>query len=59
MGNQEVDEAVVKAVTDGNMSTLNCPEEVYLAERLLGMHPGPNNAVLREQEAKPTPSPSA
>ena len=21
------------------MSTLNCPEEVYLAERLIGIHP--------------------
>ena len=25
----EVEETVVKAVTDGNMSTLNCPEEVF------------------------------
>jgi glutamate-1-semialdehyde 2,1-aminomutase len=26
-------------VQAGNMSTLNCPEEVYLAERLVQMHP--------------------
>jgi glutamate-1-semialdehyde 2,1-aminomutase len=38
-GHPEVDEAVRKVVTDGNMSTLNCPEEVYLAERLCELHP--------------------
>tara|TARA_B110000438_G_scaffold169307_1_gene161807 strand:- start:14643 stop:16670 length:2028 start_codon:yes stop_codon:yes gene_type:complete len=38
-GNPEVDEAVVKTVTAGNMSTFNCPEEVYLAEKLIEMHP--------------------
>ena len=35
----EVDEAVIKTVKDGNMSTLNCPEEVYLAEKLIDLHP--------------------
>ena len=35
----EVDEAVAATVHAGNMSTLNCPEEVYLAERLVEMHP--------------------
>ncbi len=38
-GNEEVDAAVHATVTAGNMSTLNCPEEVYLAEKLLEMHP--------------------
>lgn len=38
-GHPEVDEAVQKTVKDGNMSTLNCPEEVYLAERLIELHP--------------------
>jgi len=38
-GNDEVDEAVIKTVKDGNMSTLNCPEEVYLAEKLIELHP--------------------
>jgi len=38
-GHPEVDEAVIKAVKDGNMATLNCPEEVYLAEKLVEMHP--------------------
>ena len=38
-GNREVDEAVKKVVRDGNLSTLNCPEEVYLSEKLIEMHP--------------------
>jgi glutamate-1-semialdehyde 2,1-aminomutase len=38
-GHPEVDEAVIKTVKDGNMSTLNCPEEVYLAEKLIEIHP--------------------
>jgi glutamate-1-semialdehyde 2,1-aminomutase len=38
-GNKEVDDAVCAAVKDGNMSTLNCHEEVLLAERLIDMHP--------------------
>jgi len=38
-GHREVDEAVHATVDAGNMSTLNCPEEVYLAERLIELHP--------------------
>lgn len=38
-GHPEVDDAVHRTVDDGNMSTLNCPEEVYLAERLVELHP--------------------
>jgi glutamate-1-semialdehyde 2,1-aminomutase len=38
-GHPEVDEAVLKTVAAGNMSTLNCPEEVCLAERLVALHP--------------------
>ena len=38
-GQADVDDAVRKAVDAGNMSTLNCPEEVYLAERLIELHP--------------------
>lgn len=37
--NEKVDQAVKQAVTNGNMSTLSCPEEVALAERLIEMHP--------------------
>lgn len=38
-GHPEVDEAVRRTIDAGNMSSLNCPEEVYLAERLVEMHP--------------------
>ncbi|MEO9298588.1 aminotransferase class III-fold pyridoxal phosphate-dependent enzyme [Devosia alba] len=38
-GHPEVDAAVAKVVTDGNVSTFNAPEEVYLAEKLVEMHP--------------------
>lgn len=38
-GHQEVDDAVRKTIDAGNMSTLNCPEEVYLAEKLIELHP--------------------
>lgn len=37
-GRKEVDEAVSTVIKKGNMSTLNCPEEVLLAERLIGLH---------------------
>ncbi len=43
-GHPEVDEAVLKTVELGNMSTLNCPEEVYLAEKLIEIHPWANMA---------------
>ena len=33
--NKEVDNAVRKVIEKGNLTTLNCPEEVYLAEKLL------------------------
>ena len=38
-GHPEVDATVMEIVKKGNMSTLNCPEEVYLAERLIELHP--------------------
>ena len=38
-GHPEVDEPVQETVKQGNMSTLNCPEEVVLAERLIDLHP--------------------
>ena len=38
-GNNEVDAAVMETVKSGNMSTLNCPEEVYLAEKLIEINP--------------------
>lgn len=38
-GHPEIDATVHKVVEMGNMSTLNCPEEVQLAERLIELHP--------------------
>jgi len=38
-GHDEVDQAVMQTVFSGNMSTLNCPEEVYLAEKLIEINP--------------------
>ena len=38
-GHPEVDDAVRQVIQKGNMSTLNCPEEVYLAEKLIELHP--------------------
>ncbi|MGE4505031.1 MAG: aminotransferase class III-fold pyridoxal phosphate-dependent enzyme [Desulfovibrionaceae bacterium] len=35
----DVDAAVIKAIHGGVASSLNCPEEVDLAERLCGLHP--------------------
>lgn len=37
--NPAVDDAVRRTIDKGNLSTLNAPEEVYLAERLVEMHP--------------------
>ena len=36
---QEVDEAVIEAIKNGVSSTLNCPEEVELADLLVELHP--------------------
>lgn len=38
-GNDVVDNAVMQTVQNGNMSTFNCPEEVYLAEKLIELNP--------------------
>lgn len=38
-GHPEVDDAVRCTIDAGNMSTFNCPEEVYLAEKLIELHP--------------------
>lgn len=45
-GNQEVDDAVRSTIDTGNMSTFNCPEEVYLAEKLIELHPWADMARL-------------
>ena len=38
-GNKEIDNAVKKSLSRGNMSSLNCLEEVQLAESLIKLHP--------------------
>src|SRR3989344_1434609 len=35
----DVNKAVIKAIKDGSMATLNCHEEVELAELLCSLHP--------------------
>ena len=45
-GHPEVDKAVSQTINNGNMSTFNCPEEVYLAEKLIEMHPWANMVRL-------------
>jgi glutamate-1-semialdehyde 2,1-aminomutase len=45
-GHDEVDDAVRATVAAGNMSTLNCPEEVHLAESLVELHPWADMARL-------------
>ena len=41
--NSEVDNAVMEVVKNGNMSTFSCPEEVYLAEKLIEINPWAQN----------------
>jgi glutamate-1-semialdehyde 2,1-aminomutase len=38
----DVDQAVMEAIKKGNSSSLNCPEEVELAELLIELHPWAN-----------------
>ena len=38
-GDDEVDDAVRRAIDNGTMSTLNAPEEVELAQKLIALHP--------------------
>lgn len=37
--NPDVNDAAKRAIDAGNMCTLNCPEEVELAEKLVSLHP--------------------
>ncbi|MCR6672045.1 aminotransferase class III-fold pyridoxal phosphate-dependent enzyme [Devosia ginsengisoli] len=54
-GHPEVDDAVRQTVDAGNMSTLNCPEEVYLAEKLVEMHPWADMARFARSGERPMP----
>ena len=37
-GNERVNKSVLKNIDNGNMSTLNCPEEVFLAKTIIKHH---------------------
>ena len=37
--NKKINKAVIKKIKYGNMSTLNCPEEVIFSEKILKLHP--------------------
>ncbi len=37
--NVKVNKSVLKNINKGNMTTLNCPEEVYLAKQIIKQHP--------------------
>ena len=38
-GNDNVNKSVLKNIAKGNLTTLNCPEEVYLAKKIIDHHP--------------------
>ena len=38
-GNDNVNKSVLKNIKKGNMTTLNCPEEVYLSKEIIKHHP--------------------
>jgi len=44
--NQKINDSVLKAIQNGNMSTFNCKEEVDLSEKLLKIHPWANMVKL-------------
>ena len=44
VGDPDVNKAVSAAIENGSMSTLNCPEEVELAELMIELHPWANMA---------------
>lgn len=37
--NENINKAVLKNINNGNMTTLNCPEEVFLAKQIIKHHP--------------------
>jgi len=44
--NKKIEKAITQIAKNGNMTTLNCPEEVYLAEKLISLHPWSQMAKL-------------
>lgn len=37
--NDEVDREVLKCIKKGNLTSLNCPEEIILSKKLIQLHP--------------------
>ena len=37
--NENINKAVLKNINNGNMTTLNCHEEVFLAKQIIKHHP--------------------
>ncbi len=50
--NPEVDIKIKEVVQNGNMSSLNCPDEVYLAEKLINLHPWADMAKFARSGAE-------
>ena len=52
-GHKEIDDFVIK-IKLGNLSTLNCPEEVALAEKLIEINPWADMVRFARSEVKLT-----
>ncbi|MFE1938108.1 aminotransferase class III-fold pyridoxal phosphate-dependent enzyme [Leptospira kirschneri] len=48
----EIDNAVRSVIDTGNMSTFNAPEEIYLAEKLIQLHPWANMVRFARSESE-------
>ncbi|MDB0612483.1 hypothetical protein PL371_11495 [Tenacibaculum maritimum] len=53
-GNKEIDEVVTNVIKTGNMSTFNCPGEVFLGKKIIHIL-GQIWFALHAQEARQTP----
>ena len=49
---KQIDNAVIETIKKGNLSTLNCPEEVNLSEKLLELHPWFGKVKFARTEVK-------
>ena len=50
--NKQIDESVIKNIKKSNMSTLNCPEEVALANKLIEIHPWASTVKFARTEPR-------
>ena len=49
---RDVDRAVINSIKKGSMSSLNCYEEIDLAEKLINLHPCQKCVDFRDQAEK-------